>query len=416
MNSEKVNPVAEKQTNALNVVCLASYFKGADFLRECKRQGARVYLLTKEKTLQEDWPRECIDEIIAVADTAAPDAFLHHVTELARRRRLDRLVALEEYDVMTAALVREHLRLSGMGVSTAHLFRDKLAMRAKAQASGILVPAFVHVLNYEALRGYMNRVPPPWVLKPRSDVSAMGIQKLHESEQVWRAIDALDAREAWHERSSNYLLERFVPGDVYHVDSLIEDGEVVFAGANRYGRPPMEVAHTGGVFISYTVERDSEDEKILFQINRQLLLNLGLTRGAAHAEFIKSASDGHFYFLEVASRVGGAYTAENHEAACGVNLWREWAKIELAGGERSCGVTPSHREYSGIVLSLARQQQPDTSNYTDTEIVYRVKKNYHVGLIVRAATQERVRELLNGYALRFVDEFCAVAPPLERPH
>jgi hypothetical protein len=206
-----------------------------------------------------------------------------------------------------------------------------------------------------------------------------------------------------------------VAGDVYHVDSLVHEGEVVFAGANVYGRPPMDVAHQGGVFISYTVERDSEDERILLEINRQLLASLGLRRGAAHAEFIKSAADGRFYFLEVASRVGGAYTAENHEAACGVNLWREWAKIELAGGAQPYEVAPARREYGGTVLSLARQQQPDTSNYTEPEIVYRVDKNYHVGLIVRAPGQARVRQLLDEYARRFVDEFCAVVPPLERP-
>ncbi|HEX8474048.1 MAG TPA: ATP-grasp domain-containing protein [Pyrinomonadaceae bacterium] len=408
--------MAEKRTHALNVVCLASYFKGVDFLRQCRRQGARVFLLTKEKLLPEAWPRESIDEIIAVPDDASPDAYLERATQLARRERIDRLVALEEYDVGTAALIREHLRLAGMGISTARLFRDKLAMRVRAEEAGIRVPAFVHLLNYAAVRNYMNRVPPPWVLKPRSDVSAIGIQKLEESEQVWRAIDALDARGAWQEHSSNYLLERFVAGDVYHVDSLVHEGEVVFAGANVYGRPPMDVAHQGGVFISYTVEHDSEDEKILFEINRQLLASLRLRRGAAHAEFIKSALDGRFYFLEVASRVGGAYTAENHEAACGVNLWREWAKIELAGGEQPYEVAPTRREYGGIVLSLARQQQPDTSNYTEPEIVYRVDKNYHVGLIVRSPSQARVRELLDEYARRFVDEFCAVVPPLERPH
>ncbi|MGH9900620.1 MAG: ATP-grasp domain-containing protein, partial [Pyrinomonadaceae bacterium] len=246
--------MTESQPRALNMVCLASYFKGVDFIRECRRQDACVFLVTREKTLDEDWPRESIEQIVAVPNDASTELSVHVVTQLARRHRIDRLVALEEYDVITAALVREHLRLNGMDSTTARLFRDKLAMRARAQEEGILVPDFVHVLNYDALREFMNRVPTPWVMKPRSDVSAIGIKKLSEAEQVWRAIDALDAREALHEQSSFFLLERFIGGDVYHVDSLVEDGEVLFAGANRYGRPPMDVAHHGGVFISYTVE------------------------------------------------------------------------------------------------------------------------------------------------------------------
>ncbi|MGB7922398.1 MAG: ATP-grasp domain-containing protein [Pyrinomonadaceae bacterium] len=407
--------MAESEARGLNVVCLASYFKGGEFIRECKQQGCRVTLVTREKLLHEDWPRESLDDLISVPNDADPEHFIHTVSELARPVKLDRLVALEEYDVITAALVREHLRLAGMGSTTARLFRDKLAMRVKAQDAGIRVPEFVHILNYNELGEYMNRVPAPWVLKPRSDVSAFGIKKMHESEQVWRAIDALDARENLRERSSYYLLERFIAGEVYHVDSLVEESKVVFAGVNKYGRPPMDVAHGGGIFISHTIKHDSRDQKELLKINRKLVKALGLRRGVAHAEFIKSAEDGHFYFLEVAARVGGAYIAECLEAASGVNLWRAWAKIELAGGERSAGVQPMREEYGGIALSLARQEYPDTASYTDPEIFYRVKKRHHVGLVVRSAELERVTELLDQYALRFMEEFSATVPPPERP-
>jgi predicted ATP-grasp superfamily ATP-dependent carboligase len=238
---------------------------------------------------------------------------------------------------------------------------------------------------------------------------------MEESEQVWRAIDVLDARERLNERSSHYLLERYVAGEVFHVDSLVEEGRVIFAGANRYGRPPMDVAHGGGVYISYTIGHDTEDERQLFEINSKLIETLGLLRGAAHAEFIKSAEDGQFYFLEIAARVGGSYISEVLEAASGINLWREWARLEIARGEQPYRVEPERREYSGIVLSLARQEWPDTSAYTEPEIVYRITKRHHVGLIVRSPELERVRELLDAYARRFNDEFSAVVPPLERP-
>jgi biotin carboxylase len=290
--------------------------------------------------------------------------------------------------VMTAALIREHLRVPGMGTTTARLFRDKLAMRVKASAAGIDVPGFVHVLNEDELRGFMAAVPPPWVLKPRSDVSAVGIQKLDTADLVWRAIEALDARPLVTERSSYYLLERFVPGDVYHVDALVQNGAVVFAGAHRYRRPPMEVAHQGGVFVTSTVERGSDTERALDAVNRRLLQTLGLVRGASHAEFIQG-TDGRLYFLEVAARVGGAYIAEMLEAASGINLWREWAKVELGGDEVPYQLPPTRCEYAGVALALARQEWPDTDGYGDPEIVHRVKKRHHVGLVVRSAVRAR---------------------------
>jgi biotin carboxylase len=401
--------------SAPTIVCLASFFKGVDFMRECKRQGARVFLVTREKRRSEPWAHDALEAFIALADDAPPETFIQTVTEIARRNNIKRVVALEEFDVITAGLVREHLRLAGLTSSHARLFRDKLAMRGAARDAGINVPEFVQLLNYQEVGEYMERVSAPWVLKPRTDVSSIGVRKMTDTEAVWRAMDALDARERPHERASFHLLEHFVAGEVFHVDALVYDGKVKFAGVSRYGRPPMNVVQEGGVFISSTVEYDSEERAALLDINRRVIEALDLRRGATHAEFIKSADDGQFYFLEIAARVGGAFTAENLEAASGVNIWREWAKIELADDSHPYEPPTPRENYSGIVLSLARQEYPDTSHFDDAEVVFRPQKRYHVALIVCADTAARVRELLDAYARRFAAEFIAVAPPPERP-
>jgi hypothetical protein len=406
--------MSDPETRPLNVVCLATYFKGVDFIRECKSRGCQVVLITKEKTLGEDWPRESLDDLIALPNDARPDLFIHLVSLLGRKNRIDRIVALEEFDVITAAKIREHFCISGMSSETARLFRDKLAMGVKVKEVGINVPEFVPLMNHDEVRDFVDRVPPPWVIKPRSDVSAIGIKKGQEPGDVWRAIDELDRRERLRERSPHYLLSRFISGDVFHVDSLVSKAKVIFAGANKYGRPPMDVAHKGGAYISHTILRGAEDEKKLFEINQKLLKALGLETGAAHAEFIKSTDDGDFYFLEVAARVGGAYIADVLEAASGLNLWREWAKLELADKPTARKLSPPRKEYAGIILSLAKQEWPDTSSYDDPEVVYRVKKKHHAGLIVRSKKLERVQDLLTQYSTRFARDFEAVLPPLER--
>jgi biotin carboxylase len=407
--------MSETSTKQLNIVCVATYFKGADFARECHERGHRVVLVTKEKFRDAEWPKEALHDFFFVPDDFTPDVMVHAITQIARHIKIDRLVALEEFDVITTGLVREHLLIPGPTSAKAKIFRDKLMMRVRAKEAGILAPDFVHVLNYDDLKNFMQRVPPPWVMKPRADVSAIGIKKLHDAEQVWRAIDALDEREHLSEQSSYYLLERFVPGNVFHVDSLVLNNEPIFAGVNGYGRPPMNVSHEGGVFISHTLDYESEDRKELLDLNHNLIKALGLRRGATHAEFIKSDEDGKFYFLEIASRVGGAYIAETLEAASGINIWREWANIEIAGDEGEYTLPPSGKDYSGIALSLAKQEYPDTSAYTDEEIVYRIKKPYHAGLIVRSNSLARVKELLDQYAERFDNDFVAVAPVPERP-
>jgi biotin carboxylase len=438
--------MAEPEPSPLNIICLATYFKGGDFIRECKRLGCRVVLITKEKMLHEDWPRDCIDNLVAVPNDADALLFIDLVAFLSRETKADRVIALEEFDVMTAALIREHFCLSGMNSSSARTFRDKLRMAEAAKAAGVVVPDFVPLLHPADITEFIERVPPPWILKPRSDVSAIGIRKVEHADDVWNIVEELNQRDVLRERASYYLLAQFVAGEVFHVDSIVNNGRVVFAGAHRYGRPPLEVAHQGGAYISRTLAHNSADEKKLFEINRKLIKGLGHERGAAHAEFIKSDADGQFYFLEVAARVGGAYIAEVLEAATGLNLWREWAKIEIADAmasrqeqtagagetsqqrqsaaagkkqDRATGLGSSklkqaRNEYAGIVLSLAKQEQPDTSAYDDPEIVYRTKKRHHAGMIVRSKKLERVEELLTSYVTRFAEDFVAVVAPLEK--
>ena len=392
----------------LTFLCITTYEKGQEFMRECKRQGCRVLLLTAEKLREADWPRESLDETFYLPEEIALPDIVKAVTHLARGQKLDRIVALDEFDMETAATLREHLRIPGMGLTTMRYFRDKLAMRMRALDRHIRVPDFVPVVNHDDIRYYLDHVPGPWVLKPRQEASAIGIKKIHTPAELWPILDQLG------DKQSNHLLERFVPGDVYHVDSAVSENEVVFANVSRYGKPPMNVAH-GGVFTTYTVHRDSQEDRDLRAMNCDLIKALGLLRGVAHAEFIQAHEDGNFYFLECAARVGGAYINEMVEAATGLNLWREWARIEIAGGSGRYQLPPVREDYAGVILSLARQENPDTSTYNDPEVFLRIKRHHHAGLVLKSPDPQRIPHLLENYASRFAHEFLAVEPPRDKP-
>src|SRR6478672_2334238 len=169
------------------ILCIASFFKGNEFLRECRRQGTNVVLLTREKLLHEQWDREAIDAFVAIPGRSSVASYLMAATEVARRHQILRVVALEEYDIVTAAQIREHLCIPGSGSTIARCFQDKLSMRVKARALGIAQPDFVHFLNHESVGEFISRIPPPWMLKPRVGASSMGMKKLNGQEEVGRA-------------------------------------------------------------------------------------------------------------------------------------------------------------------------------------------------------------------------------------
>src|SRR5581483_844538 len=302
----------------------------------------------------------------------------------------------------TAALAREHLRLPGLGQTATRFFRDKLAMREAAARAGVPVPAFSSVANHDALWRFLSTTEGPWLLKPRWSASAIGIHKFNSADEVWPILERLG------DAATNHLVERFVPGDIFHVEGITWNGNVLFAAPHKYGQPPFETMHTGGIFSTRAIDRSSADAAELLAIHAATLQALGMQAGVTHSEFIRAHADGRFYFLETAARVGGAYIAEVVEHAAGINPWIEWARIEVALARiEQYQLPPIRPDYAGSLISLARQEWPDTSAYTTPEIVHRLSKLHHAGLILRSPDPARIESLLRDYTARFLTDFYA---------
>ncbi len=395
------------------IVCIASEHKGNDFYDACQEAGWHVTLITKEKLLDEPWSWTSLNNVKTVPDDAKPEDYVRAVTNVAGSQPIHKIVGLDEFDQIPAAQAREHLQLNGVSSSFVQRFRDKLLMRNIASAHGIPCPEYVGAFNSEAINDYLERVPAPWIVKPRNEVSAFGIRKCETKDEVWRQLNDLDKRNTWRDHPSQYQIEKFIVGDVYHVDSIVYDGKILASGISKYGKPPFSVTHGGGVFTTSTVPYNAKERKELEKLNEKLLNAFEFEKGVTHAEFLHSEADGKFYLLEVACRVGGAYIANVHDYANGFNLWREWARLEISDKENPYKLPKLRKEFAGIILSLANVEKPDTWAYDDEEIVYRVTKKKHVGLIVCAKKHERVQQLLDNYAERFIQDFTVVAPARE---
>lgn len=397
-----------------HIVCIASEFKGNEFLEEAHASGWDVTLVTRKKLLESDWAWDAIADTRAVDDDASPLDYVRAATNILGSRDVDNIVGLDEFDVITAAMAREHVQIDGLSSSFLRRFRDKLTMRNLAEKRGIPCPDFIGAFNAESISNFLDNVPAPWIVKPRFEVSAFGIRKCETAEDVWSVLNDLDQRNNWRDHPSQFVIERFVEGKVFHVDSVVNDGAIIAAGVSRYGTTPFAVSHYGGVFSSSIVPYQSEERQTLELLNSQLLSAFDFKKGVTHAEFLRSDATGEFFLLEVACRVGGAYIANVLEHAAGFNLWREWAKLETSTVESPYTPPKLREDLAGITLALANVDQPDTSHYNDAEIVYRVNKPNHVGMIFRSESEDRINELIMQYTERIGVDFLATAPVKER--
>ncbi|WP_426474468.1 ATP-grasp domain-containing protein [Chryseobacterium balustinum] len=396
------------------IVCISCYYKGYDFMDEMKKLGNKIILVTSENLKEKNWPWHAVDEVFYMPELKPSVWNLDHLIQgfshLMKTRKVDAVIALDDYDVEKAALIRETFRIPGMGQTTHRYFRDKLAMRQKAKDSGINVPEFTAVFNDQEVKDFTDKVSPPWVLKPRSEASASGIKKLKTQEELWNALEKLG------EERHLFLLESFKPGDVYHVDSLTFNKEIVFTSASKYLAPPMQVSHEGGVFRTKTLGRYSEEFKALEEANAKVLSNFGLLNGATHTEFIRGKEDGKWYFLETSSRVGGAHIPDLVEASSNINIWREWAKIEdalLRGNHYE--VSKSTGYYSGLIVALIKDLAPNYKDFECEEVVKFLPIDYHVGIVYKSRDSGIVQERLDFAAEKIHAEMLNVLPPKDKP-
>lgn len=385
------------------ILCVSSYFKGNRFLQRAKREGCHVILLTVEAMLHEPWARESIDEVFALKAFEDRRHIVNAIAYLYRSRPIDRLVALDDYDVELSGFLREHFRLPGMGDTVIRRFRDKLAMRYQARDLGIAEPEFMPAFNHGDVQAFVDMVPGPWLIKPRSEASAIGIKKVHTPEEVFADLERRG------DDMHCCLIEQMVPGDLYHVDSIVHAGKVRFAQVSRYRRPLLDVYHGGGVFMSSTLPDDHPDAVALRPINEKLLTGFGMDQCASHTEFMKAHANGQFYFIETSARVGGANISEMIEGARGLNLWEEWAKVEI-DQDRPYELPELRNEHGGVIVSLIKQERPDPGDFDDPEIWYRMDKKSHVGLVLRSPSAARVDELLAKYEKLISEKYLAVLP------
>ena len=349
-----------------------------------------MLLLTEEKLRDADWPRDSIDAFFYIRRDMPHADIRKGAAHLARSERIDRIVALDDFDVELAAMLREHLFVPGMGETTGAPFRDKLAMRRRARSAGIPCPDFVHVLNDEAINEWTSRVPAPWVVKPRSQAAAIGIRKLHSSEELWSAStrSATPARSIYSSNSS--------PATSFTSTPSCSTIDVRFAVASRYEMPPMVVAHEAGIFVTRTLpaERSERRRARTLQRARPEILRTAsrcLTHGVHSRPRRRLAVSGDLGARRWSLHRRRGRSGNRHQSVARMgarrNRRRGW-RVRSAVAPELCG---------GIVLSLARQETPDLSAYTDPEIVIRVRKRHHAGLIVTSPDSERVVQLLEDY-------------------
>ena len=399
---------------SLSILCIASYHKGHDFLREAKRQGAprlpgdlrepaRRRLAAREprRHLLRAGRREALEARRPDPRRQPPGAARRHRPHRAARRLRSR-----EGVVAARAPAR-----AGHGRDDDPLL-PRQAGDAPARRRGRRARAGV--------RARAERRRDARLLRRRAGArgcSSRGSRPAPSASRRWPARPSCGrSSTALGDRASFHLLEQFVPGDVYHVDSVVYEREVAGGGGQplRRGRPSTCRTAAACSRRSWSNAAPAED-RALQAVNRAVLTALGLVRGVSHTEFIRG-DDGQWYFLET---VGAGRRRAHRGAGRGGHRHEPVGGVGEGGDGRRQGAVRARRRCAATTPAWSRRwpgrSGPTWPAFADPEVVWRLSKRHHAGLIVASPRRERVAELVDAYARRLADDYSTYLPPGDAP-
>lgn len=281
-------------------------------------------------------------EVVVVTATDDFDEVLAATEELAGRfGQPDRVVALNEGDLDTAAELRAHLGCAGDHPSQVARFRDKLTMAQAIAAADIRIPAFADAPDIFAVAAFADEHGWPLIVKPRRGTASRGVVRLD-------SVDDLELLRAQPDEPR--VVQVFCGDPIYHVDGLWTGTELGPWRASRYLNTCAEFT-TGEVLGSVEVA-DPELLAALGSFAAEVGAALGDGPWVFHLEvFVGSGRAGELQltFLEAGARVGGAEIPFLWREVHGIDLMSAAFVIQL-GEQPSLVEPPGDREVGGWLL------------------------------------------------------------------
>ena len=239
---------------------------------------------------------------------------------------VERLVGVLEQLQVPLAEARDELGLPGVDAETALNFRDKNRMKDVLHAAGIPCARHQLVRSREDVDAFVDQVGLPVVAKPPDGAGTQDTHRLESDEdlQTWLDDHAEQLDQGW-------LLEEFLTGQEHTFESVMIDGETVWASISDYGPTPLEVLENPWVQWTVLLRRSLDDDPAYAQIRDlapRAVAALGLRDGFTHLEWFERP-DGSVAVSEVGARPPGKQLADLTGISHGFDFTRMWSELVL---------------------------------------------------------------------------------------
>ncbi|WCM28415.1 GNAT family N-acetyltransferase [Sphingomonas sp. QA11] len=222
-----------------------------------------------------------------------------------RDLHVDHVIAGSERGVMLADRLSEALGLAGNGTLLSEARRDKARMIEEAGARGVRVPRQIQSGRLHDIMAWIDKGGQwPVVLKPRWSKGSEGVYLCASREEVSRAFHAVhDHVDQMGFRNDTILVQEFLAGREFVIDTVSHDGRHRLAALWVYGKPVPGFESIGLLSTKELLPSDGPLADMLFAFAVQVLGALEIRHGAGHCEVIVDAEGPAL--VEIGARLHG---------------------------------------------------------------------------------------------------------------
>jgi hypothetical protein len=228
------------------------------------------------------------------------------------------VLAGQEAGVPLADRLSETLDLRTNGAALSSSRRNKHHMIETIRAAGLRTAEQLLTTDAdEAVAWASSGDHWPCVAKPLASASTDGVFVCRDADDLRRAFPAiLTARDIFDDANEQVLVQSYLAGTEYIVDTVGVDGHTVVCGVWEYDK---RLLRNGKPIYNRDILIDPDDPVVgpLVAYTRQVLAALGVRNGPAHSEII--VTDRGPVVVEVGARLNGNMHPEFHDICLGAN-------------------------------------------------------------------------------------------------
>ena len=218
----------------------------------------------------------------------------------AKEMNIDGVVTVAtDYGVLTASYIAEKLGLKGNPYKVCEIIKNKyLVRKILAEKNVDSTPEFYEINNISEVDNFIKDIEYPVIVKPCDGSGSRGIKRIDAMEDLKPACKK--AREV--SLSKNVLIEHFIEGKEYGVESFVHNGEVYILAImeKTMTRPPVyaELGHCSFSGLDSKIENAIKDKV------SKAIVALGLVTGSVNMDLLITENK-DIYIIDIGARMGG---------------------------------------------------------------------------------------------------------------